>query len=401
MPKTTNFLVGLDLGTSQTRCVVGVEEQGRIRCLTYGAARSGGWKKGVIVDQDPVVKSIEQAVEEAEANGGISIDSAVVGVGATVASAASRGAVNLVPRAHGIERADVNEAVKAATRAQLGEDRMLLQAVPLEFIVDGQEGIRNPLGMSGRRLEAQVQLLTTSTQAHMNVTTVVNRAGIVVEETIFEPFAGALAGIHEQERQIGVVVCDVGTGSTDLVVYLEDQLRAAVSIPIAGDHFVRDVSYGLKTTEPDAVRIIEQYGCAVAAMTAGNSVIEVPSAGDRTLREAPRRALNDILESRAEELFVYVKKELERVGVDGQLIAGLVLIGGVAKMTGLADMAEQVLHTSVRIGLPAPLYELPDALDQPEWTAAIGLLLYAQRLRLHRQAERESMSAWLRNIFRS
>ncbi len=401
MPKTTNFLAGLDLGTSETRCVVGVEEQGRIRCLTYGAARSGGWKKGVIVDQDPVVQSIEQAVAEAEANSGISIDSAVVGVGATVDSAASRGAVNLVPRAHGIERADVNEAVKAATRAQLGEDRMLLQAVPLEFIVDGQEGIRNPLGMSGRRLEAQVQLLTTSTQAHVNVTTVVNRAGIVVEETIFEPFAGALAGLHEQERQIGVMVCDVGAGSTDLVVYLEDQLRAAVSIPIGGERFVRDVSFGLKTSESDAARIIEQYGCAVASMTADNSVIEVPSAGERTWREAPRRALNDILESRAEELFTYVNKELERARVGGQLIAGLVLIGGVGKMTGLADVAEQVLHTSVRIGLPAPLYELPDALDQPEWTAAIGLLLYAQRLRLHRQAERESMSAWLRNIFRS
>ena len=401
MPKTTNFLVGLDLGTSGTRCVVGIEEQGRIRYLSYGAARSGGWKKGVIVDQDPVVQSIEQAVEETEANGALTVDSAVVGVGATVASAASRGAINLAPRSHGIERADVNEAVKAATRAQLGEDRMLLQAIPLEFLIDGQEGIRNPLGMAGRRLEAQVRLITTSTQAHVNVTTVVNRAGIVVEETIFEPFAGALASIHEQERQMGVAVCDIGAGSTDLVAYLEDQLRVAVSIPIGGDHFARDVSYGLKMTEPDANRIIQEYGCAVAAMTAGNSMIEVPSAGDRTLREASRRALNEVLDSRAEELFVHVEKELERAWLNTQLIAGVVLTGGVAKMTGLADMAERVLHTSVRIGLPAPLYELPGALDQPEWTAAIGLLLYAQRLRLHRQAERESMTEWLRNIFRS
>ena len=402
MPKTTNFLVGLDLGTSETRCVVGLEEQGRIRYVSYGAARSGGWKKGVIVDQDPVVQSIEQAVAEAESNGGLTIDSAVVGVGATVASAASRGAVSVVGRPEGIERADVNEAVKAANRAQLGDDRMLLQAVPLEFLVDGQDGIRNPLGMSGRRLEAQVRLITASTQAHMNLTTVVNRAGIVVEETIFEPFAGALATISEQERQIGVAVADVGAGSTDLIAYLEDQLRVAASIPIGGDHFIRDVSYGLKTSEPDAARIIEQYGCAVADMTAGNSVIEVPSAGaERMLREASRRGLNDILESRAEEMFVYVEQELERAGVNGQLIAGLVLTGGVAKMTGLADMAERVLHASVRIGLPAPLYELPEALDQPEWTAAIGLLLYAERLRRHRQEERESMTAWLRNIFRS
>jgi cell division protein FtsA len=401
MPKLTNFLVGLDLGTSETRCAVGIEEQGRIRFLSYGAARSDGWRKGVIVDQDPVVQSIEQAVAEAEANGGLTVDSAVVGVGATVASAASRGAISLVARGQGMERADVNEAVKAATRARLGEDRLLLQAVPLEFSVDGQGGVRNPLGMSGRRLEAQVRLITTSTHAHVNLTTVVNRAGIVVEETIFEPFAGALASLDEQERQIGVAVCDIGAGSTDLIAYLEDQLRVAASIPIGGDHFVRDVSHGLKTTEPDAARIIEQYGCAVANMTAENSVIEVPSGGDRTLREAPRRTLNEILESRAEEILSYVKKELERAGLGGRLIAGLVLTGGVAKMTGLADLVEKKLHTAVRIGLPAPLYELPEELDQPEWTAAIGLLLYAQRLRLHRQAERESMTAWLRNIFRS
>jgi cell division protein FtsA len=401
MPKTSDFLVGLDLGTSETRCVAGIEEQGRIRCLSYGAARSGGWKRGVIIDQDPVAQSIEQAVAEAEANAGLTIDSAVVGVGATVSSAASRSGIPVASRAQGIEREDLNEAVKAATRAWLGEDRMLLQAVPLEFSVDGQRGIRNPLGMTGRRLEAQVRLVTTSTQAHLNVTTVVNRAGIVVEETIFEPFAGALATIDEQERQIGVAVCDIGAGSTDLIVYVEDQLRAAASIPLGGDHFARDVSYGLKTTEPEAARLIEEYGCAIADMTAENSVIEVPSAGDRTLREASRRALNEIVESRAEELCAYVEKELDRAGVNGQLIAGLVLTGGVAKMTGLADMAERMLRTSVRIGLPAPLYDLPEALDQPEWTAAIGLLLYAQRLRLHRQAEQESMTEWLRSIFRS
>ena len=400
MPKVSNYLVGLDLGTTQTRCVVGIEENGRLRCLSYGSAGSGGWKKGVIVDQEPVVQSIQQAVEEAEANGGLSIESAVVGVGATVSSATSRGAISLVSRQQPVTRAEINQSVKTATRARLGEDRMLLQAIPVEFAVDGQEGIRNPLDMTGRRLEAQVRLITASTQAHMNLTTVVNRAGIVVEETIFEPFAGALATIGEQERQMGVAVADVGAGSTDLVAYLEDNLRVAVSIPIGGDHFARDVSYGLRTPELDAGRLIEEYGCAIADMTAENSRIEVPAADpERPLREAPRRTLNRILESRAEELFVYIEKELQRADLGGQLIAGLVLTGGVSKMTGLADMAERVLHAGVRIGLPAPLYELPEALDQPEWTTAIGLLLYAERLRLHRQSERESMMAWLKGVF--
>jgi cell division protein FtsA len=402
MPKAPSYLVGLDLGSSQTRCVVGVEENGRLIFVSYGSARASGWRKGVIVDQDPVVQSIEQALTEAEANGELSIESAVVGVGATVTSAVSRGAVNLPSRGQAIERVNLNEAVKAATRAKLGEDRMLLQAIPLDFAVDGQEGIRNPLGMSGRRLEAQVRLLTTSTVAHMNLTTVVNRAGVVVEETVFEPFAAALATIGEQERQIGVAVADIGAGSTDVVAYLEDNLRLAASIPIGGDHFTKDVCYGLRTKEADAERLIEQYGCALSEMTAENSMIEVPSAAaDGALGEASRRLLNEILEARAEDLFVHLDKELERAGLAGQLIAGLVITGDVAKMAGLADMAERVLHTSIRIGLPAPLYDLPEVLDQPGWTTAIGLLLYAQRLRLHRRAERESMTAWLRSIFGS
>ena len=225
MPKTPGYLVGLDLGTSETRCVVGVEENSRLRFASYGAARSGGWRKGVIIDQDPVVQSIQQAVTEAEANGALSMESAVVGVGGTVNSVNSRGGVKLPSHAQPIDRPHLQEAVKAATRVRLGEDRALLQAIPIDFAVDGQDGIHNPLGMAGATLEAQVRLIAASTQAHMNLTTVVNRACIVVEETVFEPFAAALAAIGEQERQIGVAVADLGAGSTDLVAYLEDKLR--------------------------------------------------------------------------------------------------------------------------------------------------------------------------------
>jgi len=400
MPRPPSYLVGLDLGSSHTRCVVGVEENARLRCASYGSARSGGWRKGVIVDQDPVLQSIEQAVAEAEGNGGLSIESAVVGVGGTVTSAVSRSGVNLPSRSHEIARESVNEAVKAAARARLGDDRLLIQAIPIDFAVDGQDGIRNPLGMNGRRLEAQVRLITASTQAHMNLATVVNRAGIVVEETIFEPFAGALAAISEQERQIGVAVLDIGAGSTDLVVYVDDDLRAAMSIPIGGDHFTRDVCYGLRTGEREAERVIEQYGCAIAAMASENSRIEVPAlTADGPLVEASRRTLNEILEARAEELFTHVDKELQRSGVAGNLIAGVVLTGDVAKMTGLADLAERVLHMRIRIGLPAPMFDLPEALDQPGWACTVGLLLYAQRLRMHRHAEKEGMTAWLRGIF--
>ena len=193
MPKPPSYVAGLDLGSSRTRCVVGMEENGRLRCVSYGAARSGGWRKGVIVDQDPVVQSIEQAVAEAEANGELSIESVVVGVGATVSSAVSTGPVSL-SASQPIERTHLNEAVKTAARAKMGEDRMLLQAIPIDFSVDGQGGIRNPLGMMGRRLDAQVRLITASTQAHMNLTTVVNRAGIVV----------VVAGVFAADIVIGV-----------------------------------------------------------------------------------------------------------------------------------------------------------------------------------------------------
>ena len=401
MPKSPSYVAGLDLGSSHTRCVVGVEENGRLRCVSYGAARSGGWRKGVIVDQDPVVQSIEQAVAEAEANGELSIESVVVGVGGTASNAVSNGPAGLPP-SQPVERAHLNEAVRTAARARMGEDRMLLQAIPLEFSVDSQSGIRNPLGMMGRRLDVQVRLITTSTQAHMNLITVVNRAGIVVEETVFEPFAAALATIEERERQMGVAVVDMGAGSTDLVAYLDDQLHAAVSIPIGGDHFTRDVSYGLRTSEGGAERLIRQYGNAVAKTTAENSMIEVPPAlPDAPAGEASRRTLNEILEARAEDLFTHVEKELERASLSGQLIAGLVLTGGVAQLAGVADVAERVMHASIRVGLPAPLCDLPEELDQPGWTTAVGLLLYAQRLRLHRQAERDSMTAWLKSIFAS
>ena len=400
MPKTPSYLVGLDLGSSETRCVVGVEENARVRFVSYGAARSGGWRRGVIVDQEPVVQSVEQAVLEAEANGGLSIESAVVGVGASVQTVSSRAGIPLSSPYQPIERAQLNEAVKTATRVRLGEDRLLLQAIPVDFSVDAQHGIRNPLRMTGSRLDAQVRLVTTSTHAHVNLTTVVNRAGIVVEETVFEPFAAALAAIGERERQIGVAVADLGAGSTDVVAYLEDNLRLGVSIPIGGEHFIRDVSHVLRTPEPDAERLIHQYGCAVADMTADNSTIEIPTAGqERKLREVSRRRLNQILESRAEELFGLVQKEFCRAGVRGQLIAGLVITGNVAKLAGLADAAERVLQTSVRTGLPAAFYELPEELDQPGWTTVVGLLFYAQRLRLHRQRERDSVTAWLRGIF--
>jgi cell division protein FtsA len=400
MPKPPGYLVGLDLGSSTTRCVVAMEESARLRCISYGAARSSGWRKGVIVDQDAVVESIKQAVTEAEANGDLSVESAVVGVGASVKSAVSRGAVNLHSRSNPIERPHLNEAVKAATRARLGDDRMLLQVIPIEFSVDGQDGVRNPLGMTGRRLEAQVRILSTSAAAHINITTVVNRASIVVEETIFEPFAAALAAIGEQERQMGVVVADVGAGSTDMVIYLEDTLRAAVSIPIGGDHFNKDVSFGLRTSEHDAARLIEQYGGAIAEMAGENSVIEVPGGTtDGPVGEASRRRLNEILQARAEDLFIHIDREIERAGVAGQLIAGLVLTGDVSKMAGLADVAEQTLRMPIRLGLPAPLYDLPEELDQPGWTTAVGLLLYAQRLRLHRRAENASMTAWLKSVF--
>ncbi len=399
MPKRHDYLVGLDLGSHCTRCFVALEEQARLRFISHGSAPSAGWNRGVIADQDPVLNSVEKAIQKAEENGGMLIEAAVVGIGGPhLASNVSHTYLNLPADENEIRQDHVDVVVKDAGQGAVSDDRTVVQLIPLEFAVDRQPGLRNPLGMPGQRLDAHVQVISALAQAHSNIRAVVNRAGLVVQETVFEPFASAYAVLEEQEREMGVAVVDMGAGSLDVVAYLENQLRVASSIPVGGEHFVNDVASILVTSSTEARRLIEQYGCVLADQTPENVMIEVPAVSDGSSRSKPRRLLNEVLQARAEEAFGLVRQELRRAGVENRLIAGVVLTGALACMAGSCDIAEKVLDATTRIGLPPRLEYMPDELDDPSWATAAGLALYAQRLRLHRQRRRDRVTEWLKTI---
>ena len=400
MPRRQDYLVGLDLGSYRTRCVVALEEDSRLRLIATGEAPvEGGWEQGVISDQDPVLASLEKAIEQAERNGGMLVETAVVGVGGPhVRSNLSRAPLTLSSWEKEIQRKHVESVTKLAVQNVLSEDRALLQAVPIEFSVDQQSRVRNPLGMAGNRLDASVQVVSTLAQAHDNLRAVVNRAGVVVEETISEAFAAAHAVLEEQEREMGVAVLDMGAGSIEMIVYLNNDLRYVSALPFAGEHFVTDVASVLRTRKEDAQRLVEQYGCVLPEQTSPNVTIETPSLKGG-FRQAPRRMLNEILEARAEEIFELIRDELDSRGFGGsRLVGGIVLTGSLACLAGACDLAERVFDANVRIGLPPRIEDLPDELDHPGWATAIGLVLYAQRLRLHQKRKRDRMADWLKAL---
>lgn len=389
MPGKRLYAVGLDLGGARSRCVICLLENGRIRFLGCGQVESHGWVKGRIADQKAAADSALAAMREAERRAQASVESAVVGMGGpTVRGANARGVIEL-GRPREIEQRDVNRAVNRASYVQLMDDRMVLQLFPQDFVVDDHPGHRDPRGMLASRLEANVHLITTSTQEHNSVVGAVNMAHLTVEETVFEPVAACFAAVLPEDRREGVAVVDVGAQSTDLVVYYGDALQLASTLPLCADHFTRDLALGLCVSFEDAELIKRQFGCAVSATTAANSTVELPAPENRE-REAPRRLLNQILEARAQELFKYIHRELARVGMERALIGGVVLTGGGTNLAGLCDIAEGVLNCQARKGLPLGVVDWPDEFDSAEWTTAAGLAMYSAKLKMQSEMERQA-----------
>jgi cell division protein FtsA len=390
MPAKSNYAVGLDLGGARTRCAICVLDGGRIRFLGSGEVESEGWSKGRIADQKAVAASALAALREAERRAQVSVESAVVGVGGpTVRGANARGVIEL-GRPRDIEQRDVNQAVKRATYVQLMEDRMVLQLFPQDFVVDEHPGHRDPRGMVASRLEANVHLITTSTQEHNAVIGAVNQAHLSVEETVFEPIAACYAAVLPEDRRQGVALVDIGAQSTDLAIYHGDALQLASTLPLCADHFTRDLALGLHIGFEDSELVKRQFGCAVSATTAEYSLVELPALENREPREAPRRLLNRILEARAHELFGYVRREVARGGMERALFGGVVLTGGCTNLPGLCDVAEAVLNCQVRKGLPLGILGWPDEIDSAEWTTAAGLAMYSGRLKMQSEMERHA-----------
>ena len=388
---TPILAVGLDAGSRYTRAVICRLEHERIRFLGCGMVASEGWAKSRIADQQAVSRCILEAVQQAESMAHTLVESVTASFGGlTVRGASTRSKFEL-GRPREICQADVNTALKRASRVQLAEDRMILQMFPQDFVVDDHPGYRDPRTMLANSLVANVHLITASDSEHSALVGAINRAHLSVDETVFDGIASFYAAVLPEDRHEGIACLDIGSHSSELVVYYGESLQLASSIPICGDHFTRDIAHVLRVTAEHAEIVKEEYGSAVSGWTANNSFIEIPVPDGREPREASRKRLNEIIEARAQELFEMVKKELTRVGMQRSLTSGLVLTGGGAHLHGLCDVGEHVLGCQVRLGLGIGLQDWPSDLDEPSWSTAVGLAMYSGRLNTQVDMDRRSI----------
>lgn len=384
------IVVGLDAGSSRTRCIIGLLEGEHIRCLSYGLAMSAGWSKGRISDQEAVAHSIREAVHDAERGAGVSVESVTLGIGGTSIRGAQGRDFYGFGRPREIEAADLSYAVELASDVSLERDRMLLHVLPQDFTLDGRPGFRKPIKNVCTRLEANVHLITASTQEHNALVAAAHLAHLAVEETVCEPMAAAYACVLPEERQRGVALVDLGLDSTGMVVYDGDRLVLAANVPVTSDHLTRDIAYLFKITYEDAECLKQQYGCAMLGLTSESSLIEVPSPESRGPREARRADLIEILEARAEQLFEYVRTEIQRSGMDRNLLEGVVLTGGGAMLPGMWDMAERKLDCPACHGMAKGIGDWPEELNSAQWAVAAGLAMYSAKLKLHRPPQRRA-----------
>jgi cell division protein FtsA len=384
MAVKAQLAVGLDAGSSRTRCVILLLEAGHLRCLSYGLAVSNGWTKGRITDQEAVAHAMREAVEDAERGAGVSVESVTLGIGGASIRGAQARDVYGFGRPREIEASDLQYAFEMACDVSLERDRMILHALPQDFTLDGRPGFRKPIKNVCSRLEANVHLITGSVQEHQALVAAAHMAHLAVEETVFEPMAAAYAAVLPEERGRGVAVVDLGLDSTGLVIYDGDRLLLASNVPVTSDHLTRDIAYMFKVTYDDAECLKQQYGCAMLGLTSESTLIEVPSTDGRGPREARRAELIEILEARAEQLFSYVRAEVQRAGMDRHLLEGVVLTGAGALLPGMWDMAERKLDCPASHGVAKGIGDFPLELQSPAWTTAAGLAMFSARLKLQR-----------------
>ena len=399
MGKKERYLVGLDIGSTKTCALIGEQQDEVVKFIALGAAESKGVRKGLIVNLDATVSSIRRAVEEAEGVAGVPVESALVGVaGSHVRGVNSRGGITVGQRPRDIQRDDVRRAVEAARTIALAEDRGVLHVLPQEFYLDAQDGIRDPIGMIGQKLEASVHIVTASATATQNIITAVNRAGVVVADTVLEPLASADACLMRDERELGCCLLDIGGGTTELIVYLGNVVRHTAAIPVGGEHFSNDLAVGLRTPIPEAERIKREHACAWCELLREDRAVEIASVGGRPPRTIFARMLSEIVEPRAQELLALVLDELKRAGLDSRIPAGLVLTGGGARLDGLAELAERVFSLPVRVAVPRGLEGMTEEVSRPEYATAVGLLLYGARVR-HLAQRPSSLAARIKTLF--
>ena len=398
--QTENLLTVIDVGSAKTCVIVAEVNDYALRYRGHGISDSRGMRKGVIADLDKAVDSIKKAVEEAENVAQVPVEHAVVGVaGSHIRGVNSHGGITLGSRSREISRDDVRLAVEKARSIAMPDDREVLHLLPQEFILDGQGGVRDPAGLMGRKLEVRVHIVTGGGTATQNVISAVNRAGIHVNDTVFEALACADSVLQTDERELGVCLVDIGAGSTDLIVYYEGVVIHTGAIPIGGDHFTNDVGVGFQTPLPAAENIKKMFGCAIVTRIPEGNEIEVPSVGDRPSRLMQQRMLGEILEPRARELMELLRDHLRQAGISELLGAGLVITGGGSRLNGLLEVAEDILRRPIRQGYPVPIAKLPSQLLEPEFGTVIGMVLYGHRARQARMNLDRGLGAKIKALF--
>jgi cell division protein FtsA len=396
-----NTICILDVGSTKTCVVVGEVTEAGLRYRGHGVADSRGCRKGVIAELDKATASIQRAVEQAESAAQMPIERATIGIGGPhIRGFNSRGGITLGSRPREINRDDVRQAVERARSVSLPPDRQTIHLLPQEFIVDEQGSIQDPAGMIGLRLEVNAHVVTAAAGAAQNLVTAANRAGVHVDDIVFEPLACADAVVDPDERDLGVCLVDIGAGSTDVVVFYEGAVAHSGVIPIGGDHFTNDVAVGLRTPLADAEKMKRHCGCAVVTNIPEGNEIEAPSVGNRPSRLVSQRILGEILEPRARELFEMLREQLRQARVFEGLGAGCVLIGGGSRLSAIGEIAEQVMRCPVRLGSVNGIPRMPNSLAQSDFACCVGLLMYTHRARVGRiKEEQQSMKARLRALF--
>jgi cell division protein FtsA len=376
---TNNLIVGLDIGTSKVVAIVGeITVEGDIDIIGIGTQPSRGLKKGVVVNIESTVQSIQRAVEEAELMAGCQIRSVYAGIaGSHIRSINSHGIVAIKEKE--VTAADVARVIDAAKAVAIPADQRIIHVLPQEFVIDNSEGIRDPISMSGVRLEAKVHLVTGAMSAAQNIIKCVRRCGLEVDDIILEQLASSAAVLTDDEKELGVCLVDIGGGTTDIAVFADGAIRHTAVIPIAGDQVTNDIAVALRTPTQYADELKIKYACALRQLAAEDETIEVPSVGDREPRRLARQTLAEVVEPRYEELLSLVQAELRRSGFEEICAAGVVLTGGSSKMEGAIELAEEIFHMPVRLGYPQHISGLVDVVRNPIHSTGVGLLLFGNR----------------------
>ena len=402
------MIVGLDIGTSKVVAIVGEQnDEGDIEIIGIGSHPSNGLKKGVVVNIESTVQSIQRAIEEAELMAGCEIHSVYAGIaGNHIRSLNSHGIVAI--REREVMPTDVERVIDAARAVAIPADQKILHVLPQEYVIDTQEGVKEPLGMSGVRLEAKVHLVTCAVNAAQNIEKCIQRCGLVVEDVILEQLASSYAVLTDDERELGVCIVDIGGGTSDIAVFTEGSIRHTANIPIAGDQVTNDIAMALRTPTQYAEDIKIKYACALTQLAGLDETIKVPSVGDRPPRDLSRQALAEVVEPRYDELFTLVQAELRRSGFEDLIAAGIVLTGGTSKMHGVVELAEEIFHVPVRLGSPMGAFGLQDVTDNPIHATGVGLLHYGfkEQNNLQQSAAASAnnglvgrVKSWLQNYF--